>query len=100
MKKLFSLIIVCLLFNGCTSSPERLTVSKAEVLEILEDRILVKPFDTLNDEPIYFLISSFTLLDHNIKVGDYITATIDTKLMMSYPGQVNAFEIRIIKGEK
>lgn len=100
LKTMFSLISLCTMFVCCSNHSQSIIINKAEVLDILEDRLLVLPYDTLTNEPIYFLISSNTNIDNNIKNGDFISALIDTKIMMSYPGQVNAFEVKIIKSEK
>lgn len=97
MKKLFIFIICIIAVIMAWFFKRGMVVSKAEVLEVLEDRLLVKPYDTIQNEEIYYLITPYTIIDKEIKVGDYIWARIDKKIMMSYPGQVNSFEIRIIK---
>ena len=99
MKKILCLCLLSLSFTGCPNdySDNVVIVNKAEVLEVNQDRILVKPYDTIDSDVFYFLISDMTEIDDNIQVGDYISAILDNKFMMSYPGQVNAYRITKIK---
>lgn len=97
MKKIISFLILCSYFVGCSYNQENsLIIKKVKILEILSDRILVLPYDTISNEPVYFLISSATKIETDLHVGDYISALIDTKFMMSYPGQVNAYKITVL----
>lgn len=97
MKKMLSLILLCSMLTGCQHNiGNSLVVHKSEVLEIEENRILVKPYDTIEDDKIYYLICEFTVIEGDLAIGDFIEAQLDTKFMMSYPGQVNAFKIKKI----
>lgn len=100
MKKIIIMLVSCTFFIGCHNEIEKeniVVVKKAEILDIEDDRILVKPYDTIEDDVFYFLVSAVTEIDDDLKVGDFVYSELDDKFMMSYPGQVNAYKIRKLK---